>query len=109
MMKMACTESKFVFAVIVFLALFIALPGTGVPSCAKNSKKGFSPRAVVETQVIEIDGTVNKTGKLVADLYCPLFSFEPAAFYYAIFLHEAQYRPSSLSTLIPARASPSIN
>jgi hypothetical protein len=109
MMKMACTGSKFIFAVIVFLALFIALPGTGVPSCAKASKKGFSPRAVVETQAIETDGSVSKTGKLVAALHCPFFSFEPADFYVASFVYEARYWPSSVSTLIPARASPSIN
>jgi hypothetical protein len=106
---MVFTESKFILAVIVPLSLFIALQGIGGSSYAKSSKKRFSPRTFVETQVIEADGSVNVTGKWVADFHTPFFSFAPTAFSVASFRCDARNKTSCLSSLIPARASPSIS
>jgi hypothetical protein len=108
-MKMASMGKKFRLAVIVPLSLFMALLATGGPGSAGTSKMVFCPRAVVETTIMDAGGSVNNIDKLAIDLYFPCFSFAPSAFCVASFRYDARIEPCSLSTLIPARASPSFS
>lgn len=106
---MVCTERKFILAIIVTLSLFVGLLGIMGSVYTKIPKNRFCPRAVVETQVLEAEGSVSKIGQWVAEFYSPFFSFAPTAFYVASFRYEARNTPYSLTTLIPARDPPSIN
>ena len=106
---MVCTERKFISAIIVTLSLFVALGGIVGSSYAKISKNKFSPPRVVEIRGIETEGSASKIGQFVAEFFSPFFSFAPTEFYVAIYRFEARSNPFSLTTLIPARAPPSIS
>jgi hypothetical protein len=109
MLKMVCTERKFILTIIMTLALLIALLGIGGSSYAKTSNNKFNSHTVIETQIIEVEGSVSEIGQWVAESYPPFFTFAPTAFYVVSFRYEVRNVPYSLTTLIPARAPPSIN
>jgi hypothetical protein len=106
---MVCIERRFSIAIIIAVSLFVAVLGIVGSSYAKISKNRFCPPTVVETQVIETEGSVSKIDQCAAELYSPFFSFAPTAFYIESSQYEARNNPQSLTNLVSPRAPPSIN
>ena len=102
-------ERKIIKAIILTLSLFIAILGIWGSSYAKTSKSRFIPHTIVEIQEIEAEVSVIKIGQGIAEFYYPFSLFAPAAFYLTSFRPEARQTSHGSTTLIPARAPPSIN